>query len=223
MKKFVYAAALLVLLPAAVQAQGEPGNVRLGFFGGLSLPTSPEEFTDFYNPGMTFGGELRYQTASRTTLIGRVTYHRFAFDAEGARAFFDDSSFPITSFSADGGSARALAFTANVMQRLNRPEAKTSFFGSVGAGLYNVGIGDLKTDVTYEVPFGSSREITETEGESQTEFGLNFGAGIEAASGQAAAFLFEARYHLVFTDILEIDNAYFFSFLAGVNFRLSSQ
>jgi hypothetical protein len=56
MKKLVHAVALLMFLPAAMYAQNG-GNVRLGFFGGWGLPTSPEAFTDLYNGSFTIGGE----------------------------------------------------------------------------------------------------------------------------------------------------------------------
>jgi len=134
MKKSLAAFVLLFLLPATMPAQS--GNVRLGFFGGWGLPTAPDEFTDFFNGSFTFGGELRYKTSPRTTLVGRVAYHRFAFDEEGARKSFEQDFFgEVTSFSAEGGNARALAITGNVVQQLNQPGGKASFFVSAGAGL----------------------------------------------------------------------------------------
>jgi opacity protein-like surface antigen len=123
----------------------------------------------------------------------------------------------------DGGNARALAFTANILQQLNRPTAKTSFFVCAGAGLYSVGVGDLTANGSYQSPFETGTFIIETEGDSQTEFGINFGLGIDTAPGSSASFLLEGRYNMVFTDILGVDNAYFFSVLAGLNFRLGAR
>jgi hypothetical protein len=226
MKQLVYAVALALILPATVSAQSERG-VRFGFFGGLGLPASPEEFTDLYNGSFTIGGQILYKTSARTTIVGRVAYHRFSLEEEGlnslASAFVGVTSNFFTSFSIDGGNARALAFTANVMQQLSPPGGRTNFFISAGAGLYSLGIGDMSMSGSYNAPFETGSFTIETEGESQTDFGINFGAGIDNSLGESASLLLEARYNMVFTDIAGVDNANFFTFLGGLSFRLGSQ
>ncbi|MDZ7344278.1 MAG: hypothetical protein ONA90_07160, partial [candidate division KSB1 bacterium] len=150
----------------------------------------------------------------------------FAIDEQGAEDFADGFLFfpgTITSLSVEGGNARTLAFTGNIFQQLNQPGDKAAFFLCAGAGLYNVTVSDLTINGSYSAPFEFGTFTIETEGESQTEFGVSFGLGVDTATGKPLSLFLESRYNMVFTDILDVDNAYFFSVLAGLNFRIGTQ
>lgn len=220
MKHPFYLTAVMLVLPAALAAQNNAGSTRLAVLSGLGLPSSPSAFTDVYNASFTLGGQLQYQVASRTALVGRVAYHRFAAGEEGARSFIDIPQQYITSFSLEGGNLNMLSFAGLVTQQLTPVESKSAFFITGGLGLYNINFQDATVNFTYSAPFAQGREtITVTSDGSESKFGINFGAGLEQTLSESLSLLLEGRYNIVFT---EEENTNFLAFLAGLSFRLGA-
>lgn len=78
---------------------------------------------------------------------------------------------------------------------------------------------------TYSSAFETGSFTTELDSDnSETEFGVNFGVGFENRLGKSAGFSLEGKYHFVFTDLIpDADSANFFTFLAGLSFRVGRQ
>jgi hypothetical protein len=169
------AAFALGLSVAATSAQAQETTttttrpVRFGVSAGLSIPTG--DFGDVVNTGFNLNGLVEGKlTTVPIALRGEFTFDHFGFD-ESALGF--------------GGSERVLAGVANALYyfpvSVNGNVIRPYVIG--GAGIYN---GKFNFD---DAPDPGS----------DTNFGLNGGAGIELPLTGIAVFL-EARLHYVFSD-----------------------
>jgi len=174
--RFVIGAGAL-MIAATAQAQGTSPSGRpfkLGGQLGASVPMG--DFGDGADLGFHVGGLIEYKPASLPmSLRGELTYHR-----NGLKDDFFGSDFG----SIDGNFSQ-IDFVGNAVMPFGDAASTARPYVIGGLGLYR-----LKASAEYE-----GIDISDT----QTKFGLNFGAGLTFNLSGFETFV-ETRFHSVFAE-----------------------
>jgi opacity protein-like surface antigen len=174
--RFVIGASAL-LIAATAHAQGTSPSGRpfkLGGQLGASVPMG--DFGDGADLGFHLGGLIEYKPASLPmSLRGELTYHR-----NGLKDDFFGSDFG----SIDGNFSQ-IDFVGNAVMPFGDAASTARPYVIGGLGLYR-----LKASAEYE-----GIDISDT----QTKFGLNFGAGLTFNLSGFETFV-ETRFHSVFAE-----------------------
>jgi opacity protein-like surface antigen len=174
--RFVIGASAL-LIAATAHAQGTSPSGRpfkLGGQLGASVPMG--DFGDGADLGFHLGGLIEYKPASLPmSLRGELTYHR-----NGLKDDFFGSDFG----SIDGNFSQ-IDFVGNALMPFGDAASTARPYVIGGLGLYR-----LKASAEYE-----GIDISDT----QTKFGLNFGAGLTFNLSGFETFV-ETRFHSVFAE-----------------------
>lgn len=194
-------------LAAAAAAQVPAALSRRGFYFGLAAGASSPtgDYSDPYETGWNITVPFGWQRAgSRWGIRGDVAY-----DSHGGKTFTSSAVPPIfegpqiprggagaTSFDVDNGSI----WSGNVDLTLDLAQWGANKLGA----FYLIGGGGVhffdKPTLRITPGTGAGAGVTTTvEGDSQTKFGLNGGAGLAFGVGRAALFL-ESRYFSAYTD-----------------------
>lgn len=193
MKRILAVVAVVLLMAGTASAQFSFGG---GGHLGISLAAFPEGLKDYY--GMGFGGGLHADgnLAKFLTVRFNVDYHTFGFDdkkfeEEVARA----NGVNATDLEFTGWRANIIGLTLNGIGKIPTRSMVTPY-GLVGLGMHLMSMSDPK--MTYQGQ-DVSPNLGLAKGESQTKFGLNFGAGAEFSFGKAK-ITFEVKYVMIFTE-----------------------
>lgn len=182
--KSVVLGAVLMATVGAAPATAQGAKFSLG--GGLSLPLS--DFGDFASTGFHGLAAVGFQPANLPVgfqIDGM--YQRFGL--EDAPDNFD-------------GNTQVIQGTANVVYTFTTAEESTFHPYLIGGvGLYNF------------KPTGDDLQALVGD-ESETDFGINAGAGFDFQAGSVGLFV-EGRFHNVFSDP---DNTNFIPITVGVRF-----
>jgi len=174
--RFVIGASAL-LIAATAHAQGTSPSGRpfkLGGQLGASVPMG--DFGDGADLGFHLGGLIEYKPASLPmSLRGELTYHR-----NGLKDDFFGSDFG----SIDGNFSQ-IDFVGNAVMPFGDAASTARPYVIGGLGLYR-----LKASAEYE-----GIDVSDT----QTKFGLNFGAGLTFNLSGFETFV-ETRFHSVFAE-----------------------
>ena len=177
--RFVIGASAL-LIAATAHAQGTSPSGRpfkLGGQLGASVPMG--DFGDGADLGFHLGGLIEYKPASLPmSLRGELTYHR-----NGLKDDFFASEDP--DFSGIDGNFSQIDFVGNAVMPFGDAASTARPYVIGGLGLYR-----LKASAEYE-----GIDISDT----QTKFGLNFGAGLTFNLSGFETFV-ETRFHSVFAE-----------------------
>jgi len=169
-----------LLIAATAQAQGTSPSGRpfkLGGQLGASVPMG--DFGDGADLGFHVGGLIEYKPASLpVSLRGELTYHR-----NGLKDDFFASEDP--DFSGIEGNFSQIDFVGNALLPLGDAASTARPYLIGGLGLYR-----LKASAEFQ-----DVDISDT----QTKFGLNFGAGLTFNLSGFETFV-ETRFHSVFAD-----------------------
>ena len=171
----VGAGALLIAATAHAQGTNPSGRpFKLGGQMGASVPMG--DFGDGADLGFHLGGLIEYKPASLPmSLRGELTYHR-----NGLKDDFFGSDFG----SIDGTFSQ-IDFVGNALMPFGDAASTARPYVIGGLGLYR-----LKASAEYE-----GIDISDT----QTKFGLNFGAGFTFNLSGFETFV-ETRFHSVFAE-----------------------
>jgi len=193
-------AASLVSADAA-QAQGAaaPRPLTLGASAGFTLPIG--DFGEAMNTGFNVGAHLAFTPATLP----------FGVRVEGQFNRFGIADNELIGFEADGN-IQIISGTANVLLGVPTDIGAIRPYVIGGVGIYN-----YRSSGSFTLG-GETQSGTA----SQTDFGLNGGAGVGFGLGGLAAFV-EARYHVIFNapddDELEaIENTKFIPISFGIKF-----
>lgn len=182
---------ILGALILALFATSPAAAQQLYVHGGADFPTS-SAFNESYKTGFNAGLGMGIPLANRLegVLMGR--YDRFGMDAPSETNI-------------DGGAFSSLSATANL--KLNGPIVSSRLmpYGFAGTGLFRTAISDITS--------GS----LSSEGDSEVDLGLQFGAGLSIGMSPRAHLLVEPNYVLVFN---EGENTSFFPIRIGASFGL---
>jgi len=196
----------LLLLASATTAFGQGTNgLELYLNSGISFPSNPDEFADYWSTGFNFGGGAGYSVDPNLTLVAYFDYNDFNFDDE---RFLEDYGFTGYGISITGGEASSITLSGNLkVTLLPSPEpVRPYLLGGVGWTRISIG------DVTIYGPGGS---VT-VEGESETAFSVLLGAGIDFTLTEGMDLFIQGGYSIAFT---EEESTEIFPVKLGIKFK----
>jgi len=175
----------VVAMSAAVSAQvSSPVSLYVG--GAVSIPNSPDEFSDAYKTGFHGSVGVGFAVMPQMQLVGKVELHRFAID-------FDADPL-MTAENISGGTNSLLMFGADARYSLKMPASPIKPFFLGGIGLARISASDFE---------GSSLLVTGLNDympDAQTKFYYNIGAGVDLASGPMFNLFAQVRYVSIATE-----------------------
>lgn len=189
MARLVILLSFVVMLTQSAFAQGEAIKPSYYLNTGFSVPSSPEEFSDYWKMGFSLGAGIGYPLSPIMLMQGSLDYSRFPFDDD---RFLRDSGYSGYGFSISGGSATIITVSADLKAR---PSGGTSsIVPYVVGGFSYFRLATSNMTISYQ---GQSQTL---DGESDDALGLAFGAGIEYAIGPKMSLFAEGRYGVGFTE-----------------------
>jgi len=173
-------------------------HAAVGFGGGaqagISISSFPKAISDGYGMGFGFGAHGDVNIIKFLTLRLNFDYHIFPSKKDKIR---DDlaaaNAVNASDITVEGLNANIVGITVNGIAKLPTGSSVTPY-GLLGFGMHIASVSDLK--VTYQ---GQPVTVTGTSGlGSDTNFGMNFGAGSEFGLGNVKLY-FEVEYVLIFS------------------------
>jgi hypothetical protein len=188
----VRAITLIVFLAAAgagrVAAQ-VPRSPVIRLHTGLTLPTGPEQFSDYWNPGFGLGGGIGLPLTPTLSLEAAVSWTGLQFDETG---FLEDLGIPPLGASIEGAGISILTVSANAIARLGQPGSRVMPYLAAGGGMMRLASGDISV-------MGPGGPLT-VQGASETALLVEAAAGLEIAVGSSNAVFAEVRYGVGLTE-----------------------
>jgi hypothetical protein len=180
--------ALLALGLLASTAFGqEEKRATLSLSGGVSFPSQPSVFSDYWKMGFNFGASLGYALSPFLTIGGSFDYNNFAFDEEGFLKNLGASGYGIT---VSGASASIISVMGNLKVSLTPASVSPYFFG--GLGFSRISLSDATIS-------GGGESATVKFG-SNSVFSVLFGAGLDIPAGKATKVFLQGAYGIGFKE-----------------------
>lgn len=177
---------LFLAVTSSTWAQTEK-TTDLFFTAGLSFPSKPQAFSDYWKMGFGVGGGIGFPLSPSISLTGSIDYNSFAFNEEG---FLKSIGLSGSGVSVTGASATIFTITGNVKALLNATPASVAPYVTAGLGFFSLSTSDVTA--AYQGNTATAK------GDSESAFSLLFGAGIEIPAGTSTLFI-EGKYGLGFT------------------------
>jgi opacity protein-like surface antigen len=197
---------VLLILAGSASGQMKFGG---GAQVGVSFSSFPKPVSDYFGTGFGFGahGDLDIMKYFAARL--NVDYHMFPSNKDKIKNdVAQQANVAASDIGIDGLNGSVVGITANGLGKIPTKSPFTPY-GLIGLGIHIISISDGK--VTYQ---GQAVPNANIKGNTETKFGLNFGAGTEYALGQLKLYL-ELKYVLIFTS----DNSTsHFPVMVGVTF-----
>jgi opacity protein-like surface antigen len=172
---------------------------------GVSVPSSPELFSRYWNPGPNFGFGLGFQATPAIALRTAFEYSNMPLDDQ---KLLEDFGILPSGLNVSGGSANVITAGLDFKANLAPMTANVSPYFVVGGGLFRLSASDAR--ISYQ---GTSATV---QGNSETAFGIGFGAGFDFRLNNRLALFLEGKYSIGFTDV---DNTQYFPIKIGLAFR----
>jgi len=188
MKKYLLLLIIPTLLINLSFAQ-DAKKIQLFLSGGISIPSSPTEFTDYWNLGFNGGAGIGYVFSPNFSANAYFDFNTMALNEDN---FLGDLGAP-SGVSIDGGSINIITVMANVKGNLIAKPKSISPYFKVGIGLFSLSA----TDVTVSY-MGVS--MTESLDASEEALGLIFGGGIDFPVSPNILIFIEGNYCVGFTE-----------------------
>lgn len=213
MRKLIFVGVLLLAFAATGSAEGVKPVFYAG--GGISLPMKPSAidayapfeigFNDMYSSGVNFGGGVGLQINPKFEVIGRVSYNSFSFDDEGfSQSVIDEFErllgvsglFDCTA-DVEGGKLELLEFMADVKFSIpvggEAAVFKPFLLGGVGMTSFERAASEV--EMTVSLPPLIDTTFTESDdGQSETKFAFNIGAGFDWMVSPTVGIFADVRY-----------------------------
>jgi opacity protein-like surface antigen len=184
----------LVLCLVVLGFQSSEALVKFGggVQGGVSFSSFPDPVGEYYGTGFGGGAHANLQIMKFFTLRLNGDYFSFSSDKDKLKQLLISSSPGIPSdISVSGGSASLIGITLDGIGRLPMSGPVTPY-ALAGLGMNFLSISDIEVSS----PSAGSGKV---ETDSETEFGLNFGAGAEFRLAALTIYL-EVKYVMIFTE-----------------------
>jgi len=186
MKKFFWTLAVLMILSAVSMAQvGTPSSPLTFYAGGaLSMPTSPQGFSDGWKLGMHGMVGAGKNVSPRMQLVGKIEYHKFSADVAAIAP------------NVEGGAINTWMYGVDGRLNLGAPVVPIKPYALGGIGIANLSFNEYTTtDTALSTALNST---VSTESISKVYF--NFGGGVEFAMGPKTSLFVQARYVSIATE-----------------------
>jgi opacity protein-like surface antigen len=163
-------------------------NSSLFLSGGVSFPSKPKEFTDYWKMGFNVGGGFGFDLTPSLSILALADYNSLPFDED---QFLKDLGLSSYGISLSGGAASILTVTGSLKILLNPSSSASTVYVLGGIGFFQVSTSDIKV---------SYRGTTETaQGTKESAFSAHFGAGVDIpVAGETYIFL-QGSYGMGFT------------------------
>lgn len=188
----MFRAWVLLLVAAVVVSTAtaqEEKKLVLSLSGGLSFPSQPQDFSDYWNMGFNVGAGIGYSFSPSLSLGGSFDYSNFSFDAD---ALLHKAGFAGYGISISGGSASIITVHANLKFSLIPQGASVSPYLLGGLGFFSLSASDVK--VSYQ-----GLNATVSPG-SESAFSIHFGAGLDIPIAQTTDLFLQLAYGIGFTE-----------------------
>jgi opacity protein-like surface antigen len=186
-------------------ALGQDEDASVFINTGFSIPTAPDEFSDYWKTGFNIGGGIGFPIIRNLRFQVDLEYNSFAFDED---TFIDDLSYGGTGISISGGTASILTAAVNLKALIPTGSYSKTPYLIGGVSFFALSISD--GTVRYE-------QYTRTiGGDSDPAIGLSLGAGISFVMNPNMNIFIEARYGIGFT---EDEDTQYIPFKVGLEFK----
>lgn len=172
---------------------------------GMGIPSSPNEFSDYWKTGLNIGGGIGYPASKNLDIIAMFNYSSFSFNGE---KFINDAGYGGYGFEIDGGTASFLTLNVDLKVALASGDASVRPFIVGGACLFKMSIKDATVRLQ-----GQSETVA---GDDETKLGISIGAGFDVMLNQQMSLYLAARYAVGFT---EDESTTYFPLNIGLMFR----
>jgi opacity protein-like surface antigen len=182
------------------------GQNHLFLSGGISIPSSPKTFSDYWNLGVGFGGGIDFPLSSNLSITASVEYNNFGFNESG---FLNDYGISGLGISVTGGSAHIFTVQGGIKVMLvSTPNVIAPYLiGTIG--FLNLSATDIK--VSYA---GTSVSVS---AESESAFSFNAGIGVKIPACENMDVFIEGRYAMGFTNY---ESTSYIPFRLGLSFKI---
>ena len=199
MKKLFTILAILIAFSGTAMAQMPSSPVSLYAGGALSIPSSPDAFSETFKSGFHGMVGVGYSVSPMIEMVGKLEYHSFKFD-------FDNAMMEGYS----GGSNNVWMYGADAKVTPSLPALPIKPYGLVGVGFATM----KQTEFDGPTSLALSA-LNEYLPYSQTEMYWNIGAGFNLATSPAMSLFAQARYVSIQT---EGESSSFIPFTVGLKF-----
>lgn len=178
---------LICFSVSIVRAQDK--SATLQFSAGLSVPVSPDAFTDYWNPGYNLGGGFAYYFTPMFSIQTYFDYNSFSLDDD---SILEDAGLEYSNVIVSGGNISIINISANIQYNIISVERKVSPYIFAGLGYYHLASKDLLMSDSYD-------SIT-LDGDSEDAFLINFGVGMQVNIVDNFSLFGDLRYLVGFTE-----------------------
>lgn len=186
---------ILALLVASFSVSPAQFSFSGGPHGGLTFSSFPQGVKDFYGIGFGGGAHADLNIASFLTTRLNFDYNTFPSDKTKLKTQFsvtDPNGNPTNNFDVTGGNVSIIGISLNGIGKIPTHSSVTPY-GMIGFGLHILNQSELK------VTAGGNTLLTIPSPSSDTNFGMNFGAGVEFGLGYRTKLFVDVKYVLIFT------------------------
>ncbi len=184
MKKLFWSLIILLTLTASAFAQApKPTPFSLYAGGAVTMPNSPDGFSENYNTGYHFFGGVGMKMMAMMQLIGKAEYTNLSFD------FGDETGV-------EGGNAAIWMFGADSRFSFGAPAVPFKPFLFGGAGMANIKTSEFSgsDDVLVTAYNDEAGDV------SMSDFYWNVGAGFEFKTSPMMSFFVQGRFVSIATE-----------------------
>ncbi len=203
MKRSAIVIAIILVISSGLYAKDSSDKSYM-FNIGLSIPSTPAEFSDYWVAGMNFGIGLNIPVNRRVSIQGNFAYTNFGLNKE---KLMGDTGVSGSGIQIQGGSASILSAYLDLKSTVFGGSKSVVPYLLVGTGFFRLSFEDII--MSY---YGQYRGI---EGSSESKFGLELGAGMDFPINRGAYFFMDLKYVIGFT---EVENTTYFPLRFGIGF-----
>jgi len=204
MKRIIFSLFLLSVVIANASSQGI-NKYEFYANSGISFPMGSNEFADYWRMGINFGGGIGDSISPILTLVAYFDFNKFRFDDD---KFLRDNGYSGYGISISGGGASIITLSGNLKATLQTSPSSLHPYFCGGIGFMKLFLDDV---TVYWL--GESATI---EGDSESNFSVFFGAGIDFVIGKRMDLFLEGKYAI---EIAEGEKAQIFPIKLGIKFR----
>ena len=182
----------ICIVLATIQTSFAQEQVKKGTFSfnsGFSLPSSPEEFSDYWNSGINFGVGIERPISPKLIFQACLDYNTFPMNED---KFLSEAGVSGYDISLDGGGASIINVSANLKAPLSVKESSVTPYFVGGLGIFRLSVGDIT--VRYQ---GQSETA---EGASETALSILLGTGLDFTINPKVKMFVEIKYGIGFTE-----------------------
>jgi opacity protein-like surface antigen len=184
------------------QAQNK---INIYFEGGVSFPSHPKIFSDYWSTGYIIGTGIGYTLSPTWSISGSIHYNRFSLDDEG---FLRSYGFGGLGIQTSGGSAKIVTILSNLKYTLLAETKSLAPYIIGGIGYMGIATSDIEfymagTDVV--------------RGRSESAFSFFLGTGLILPATKETRYFIQVSYGIGLT---KNDNTHIVPIKAGIIFSL---